>query len=98
MIETIKDNDLSKIYPKAAVVFSASWCDSCHHMLQMLEPISDSFSAKMYNVDVDDNEKLSEEFGIKSLPCVVLFKNGKEYTRYGNNVYLNEIVHGIKSM
>lgn len=98
MIEQIKDNDLSKIYHKAAVVFSASWCDSCHKLLDMLEPISDAFDTKIYNADVDINDEISTKYGIKSLPCTVLFKDGEEHIRLGNNVFLNDIVDAIRSI
>lgn len=98
MIDIITNNDLSKISDKATVVFSASWCESCHKLLDQLEPLSDAINTKVYNVDVDDNEELAERYQIKSLPCTILFKNGKENIRFENNTFLNEIVEAARVM
>lgn len=98
MIEVITNNDMSKIGNNATVVFSASWCESCHKLLSHLDPLSDAINTKVYNIDVDDNEELAEKYQIKSLPCTILFKDGKENLRFGNSTFLNEIVEAARSM
>lgn len=98
MIEIIKDNDLSKIGNKAAVVFSADWCESCHALLNRLEPLSGALPIKIYNADVDANEELAAKYAIKSLPCTILFEDGEACIRLGNNVFLNEIIETIRSI
>ena len=61
------------------VDFYADWCGPC----KMLSPIMDDIStkAKVYKVNVDDEDDLAREYGVLSIPCVVAFKEGKEVNR-----------------
>lgn len=63
----------------AMVDFSAVWCGPCRMMAPVLEEISEKLEGKLgfYNVDVDEVPQLAAEFGISSIPCLVLLKNGK---------------------
>ena len=58
--------------------FFADWCSSCRAMTPVLEDVAQSAShVKVCKVDVDKNQALAEEFGILSLPTLVVMKNGK---------------------
>lgn len=62
----------------AVVDFSATWCGPCRMMAPVLEEISEKLADKVsfYNVDVDEAPQLAARFGISSIPCLVLLKNG----------------------
>jgi thioredoxin 1 len=49
----------------------------------MLSPIIEEISEnhKAYKVNVDEESDLAAQFGIMSIPCVISFKDGKEYKR-----------------
>ena len=60
------------------VDFWASWCGPC----KMLSPMVDSVSEQVegvdfYKVNVDDEGELAREYGIMSIPCLILFKDGE---------------------
>ena len=64
------------------VDFNATWCGPC----RMLKPVLETLSAErpdvtVLGVDVDENPDLAEEFGVFSIPCVVLIKDGAEVDR-----------------
>lgn len=64
------------------VDFNADWCGPC----QMMKPILEEFAeknaeVKVVGVNVDDNSDLAEKYGVSGIPCLVLFKNGKEVNR-----------------
>ena len=63
----------------AVVDFSATWCGPCRMMAPVLEEISEKLADRVsfYNVDVDEAPQLAAKFGISSIPCLVLLKNGK---------------------
>ena len=64
------------------VDFNATWCGPC----RMLKPILEELSAersdvKIVGVDVDENRALAEEYGVFSIPCLILIKDGAEANR-----------------
>ena len=63
----------------AFVDFYADWCGPCKMLSPVMDEISDSYS--VYKINVDEESKLASEYGIMSIPCVILFKDGKEYKR-----------------
>lgn len=67
---------------KVLVDFYANWCGPC----KMLRPILDSIASersdkKIVSINVDEAEDLSAKYGIISIPCVILFQDGKEINR-----------------
>ena len=63
----------------AVVDFSATWCGPCKMLAPVLEGVSEKFAGKVdfYNVDVDDAPELAAEYGINSVPCLILIKKGE---------------------
>ncbi len=64
------------------VDFNATWCGPC----RMLKPTLDQIAAErpdvaVLGVDIDENMDLAEEYGVFSIPCLVLFKDGAEVDR-----------------
>ncbi|MDC9700664.1 MAG: thioredoxin [Alphaproteobacteria bacterium] len=61
------------------VDFWASWCAPCRMLMGTLEQIAEdtSLGFKIVKIDVDENPELSTEYGVKSLPTLILFKDGK---------------------
>lgn len=65
--------------PTILVDFYANWCGPCKMLSPILEKVSNDI--KVIKVDVDKFEKLSREYGIMSIPTVILFENGEEVKR-----------------
>ena len=67
----------------AVIDFSATWCGPCRMMAPVLEELSEKMSGKaeFFNVDVDEVPGLAAAFGISSIPCLVLLKNGEVASR-----------------
>ena len=63
----------------AVVDFSATWCGPCRMMAPVLEDLSEKMSGKadFFNLDVDEAPEVAAKFGISSIPCLVLLKNGQ---------------------
>jgi thioredoxin 1 len=61
------------------VDFWAEWCGPCRMVGPIVEELSKEFSetAVVGKVDVDSNPNVSMEFGIRSIPTLLIFKNGK---------------------
>lgn len=60
--------------------FFAEWCGPCQTMAPILKQLKNDLgdNVKIIKVDVDKNNKLAANFGIRSVPTLKLFKSGKE--------------------
>jgi len=61
------------------VEFVAPWCGACNRQLPILEAYENNNRGlvKVYKVDIDDSNELSKKYGIRSVPTIILFKDGK---------------------
>ena len=65
------------------VDFWAPWCAPCRMLAPTVEAVAQNFqnSASVVKLNVDDNPAVSQRYGIKGIPTLILFKNGKEEER-----------------
>lgn len=65
------------------VDFWAVWCGPCKLAEPVLEQLSGEYNGKVViaKLDVDQNPRITERFGIMSIPTTVLFKAGQEIGR-----------------
>lgn len=60
------------------VDFWAPWCGPCRMLSPILEEISiEKTDIKIVKVNVDDNAAIAKEYGVMSIPTLLLFKDGK---------------------
>ena len=73
------DEEVKKSDKKVLVDFYADWCGPCKMMAPTIEKIEEEVSeyAKVGKVNVDDSPEIAEEFGIMSIPTLLIFENGE---------------------
>jgi len=66
------------------VDFWASWCMPCKMMAPVLNETAEELgnTAKIGKLDVDANQASGAKYGVRSIPTLILFKNGKEINRF----------------
>lgn len=59
--------------------FSAPWCGYCRRLTPVINRISEQYEGKMVVgvIDVDDSPVLAEQYGVDTIPTLILFQNGK---------------------
>ena len=65
------------------VDFWAQWCAPCRMLAPTVEAVAEKYAgnATVVKLNVDDNPSVSQRYGIKGIPTLILFKNGKEEER-----------------
>ncbi|HBG02808.1 MAG TPA: thioredoxin [Firmicutes bacterium] len=65
------------------VDFWAAWCGPCRMLAPTVEELAKDYEgrAQIAKLDVDANQKSATEFGVMSIPTMIIFKNGQEVDR-----------------
>lgn len=82
------------------VDFYAEWCGPCKMMPPILKQVKNKQANNLHilKVDVDKNQKAANKYGIRSIPTVILFKNGKIAWRKTGVPTVNEINSAIQKV
>ncbi len=61
------------------VDFWADWCGPCHAIAPVLEQLADDYGEQLAvkKIDADSNPEAIAQYGIRTLPTLILFKDGK---------------------
>lgn len=65
------------------VDFWAAWCAPCRMLAPTVEAVAEKYAgnARVVKLNVDENPSVSQRYGIKGIPTLILFKGGKEEER-----------------
>lgn len=65
------------------VDFWAEWCGPCRMIAPTVEAIAEEYQEKasVYKMNVDENMNVPQQFGIRGIPTLILFKGGQEQER-----------------
>jgi thioredoxin 1 len=83
-VKHLSKNDFDAFIGKgySVIDFWASWCGPCQMMGPVFEDISKEYSkAKFAKVSTEEEQELAAKYRIMSIPCLVVFKDGKEIGR-----------------
>ncbi len=103
MEKVVTDTNIKEVLASAPVVlvdFWAVWCGPCRALGPVVEEIASEFEGKIVvgKCNVDEAQDISMEYGIRSIPTIIFFKNGEPVDKTIGLVPKEEIVKRINSL
>lgn len=74
------DDFAAKIAEGVALIdFYADWCGPCQAIAPTIDEVATEYEGKagVYKVNVDDSQDLAMQFGVMSIPTLLVFKDGE---------------------
>ncbi len=80
--------------------FWAAWCGPCRMIAPIVEELASEYSgkAKIGKLDVDDNQQTAIKYGVRSIPTLLIFKDGKLKETIIGAVPKGQIVQKLNSV
>ena len=73
------ENEVLKSDKPVLIDFYADWCGPCRMMSPIIDEIANEMGdkVKVGKINVDNNQELAVEYGVMSIPTIVILKDGK---------------------
>ncbi len=82
------------------VDFWAEWCGPCKMLTPVIDELANEFNDKISigKLNVDENSDIASNYGIRSIPCLLFFKNGKVEKQIMGAVPKSEISETLNNL
>jgi len=81
------------------VDFWAPWCPPCRHLAPTIDKLGERTGSRavIAKVNIDDHPRLAERYNIRSIPTIIIFRNGEPSEVLQGVVSLDELEHALWS-
>ena len=102
VLELTNDNFNKNVLEKKGFIlvdFWAPWCGPCRMMAPVVEDLAKKYTKISFGkVNVDKNQEISSNYRVSSIPCFILFKDGKAIASRTGGCSVEEFDNWIKEL
>lgn len=93
-------NEIINSEKPTLVDFFATWCSPCQMLSPILEEVSSEVgdTTKVLKVDIEKNMDFARQYNVRSVPTLIIFKEGKEVWRKSGLTEKNVLVESINNV
>nr|WP_307774646.1 thioredoxin [uncultured Cetobacterium sp.] len=94
------ENFKSEVIEKKGLVlvdFWADWCGPCKMLAPILEELANESEASICKVNVDESGDLAGDYGIRSIPTMIIFKDGEKIDQIVGLRQKSELIEKLNS-
>ena len=97
--DDIFDQEVIKSDRPVLIDFWAAWCGPCRMIAPIIDELATEYDgkAKVCKLDVDNNQQTAMQFGIRSIPTLLIFKGGEVVDTIVGAVPKEQIVNKLNS-
>lgn len=81
------------------VDFSAEWCGPCKALAPILKQVAKATEgkARIIKIDIDKNQEIANQLSVRSVPTMIVYKNGKQLWRESGVIQAKQLVGLLES-
>lgn len=98
MVTKVTDENYEEFINSDLVLLNikAEWCGPCRALSPIIDELSEELDIRVGRVNIDENPKIVEKLGIRSVPTTFLYKNGQIVERHVGTTSKIELISLIE--